>query len=262
MTAATPVGLFDANAFLGPLARRPPGAPEDAAALRRLLDEYGIDRALVTHTLAKWHDPSEGNARLMREIAGDARLVGCWVVLPATTGEVPPERDQVARLLDSGARAARLCPAAHRLSLEPWEVEGLLGALEERRVPLLLDCDVRHWSEARPWRFVEWAGRAYPRLPLVLVREPQANLRTLLPLLERCPHLALEASYFQVHDGIALVAERWGAHRLVFGTGLPEWDPGLAVTGLTYAGLDRQTLLSVAHGTLERLLAGAGSSSG
>jgi predicted TIM-barrel fold metal-dependent hydrolase len=248
--------VFDANAMVGPLARRPPGAPEDVEALCAVLDEYGIDRALVTHTYAKWHFPPAGNERLMREIEGSARLAACWVVLPAGTGEVPSEAEQVERLLAAGARAARLCPVAHGLTLEPWALDRLLGALAERRVPLLLDMDNNHWSEARPWRFLEWACRTFPHLPLVLLREPQANLRTLFPLLDRCPNLVVETSYFQVHDGIALVAERWGAHRLVFGTGLPIWDPGLPVAGLTYAGLSADDLAAVAGGTLQSLMDG------
>jgi predicted TIM-barrel fold metal-dependent hydrolase len=220
------------------------------------MDAYGIDRALVTHTYAKWFSPPAGNARLMDAIASNRRLAACWVVLPAGTGEVPPEETQVTELLAAGARAARLCPVAHRLSLEPWAVDRLLGALAARRVPLLLDLDNGHWSEARPWPFVAWAARTYPALPLVLLREPQANLRTLFPLLDRCPNVIVETSYFQVHDGLALVAERWGAGRLVFGTGLPLWDPGLPVTGLTYAGLSPPDLAAVAGGTLRRLLDG------
>jgi predicted TIM-barrel fold metal-dependent hydrolase len=248
--------FFDANAMVGPVPRRPPGAPEAAAALCRTMDDYGIDRALVAHTYAKWHTPPRGNELLTQEIAGNGRLAPCWVVLPAATGEAPPEEAQVAQLLAAGGRAARLCPVAHRLSLEPWEVDRLLGALAERRVPLLLDMDNAHWSEARPWRFVEWACRTYPRLPVVLLREPQANLRTLYALLDRAPNLVVETSYFQAHDGIAEVAARWGAARLVFGTGLPLWDPALPVTGLTYAGLAPADLAAVAGGTLRALLDG------
>ncbi len=158
--------------------------------------------------------------------------------------------------LAAGARAARLCPVAHRLSLESFEIAPLLEALAGARVPLLLDCDNVHWSEARPWGFLAWAASAYPDLPLVLLREPQANLRTLFPLLERCPNVVVETSYFQAHDGIALLAERFGPHRLVFGTGLPLWDPALPVTGLTYAGLSPAALAAVAGGTLSALLAG------
>ena len=68
--------------------------------------------------------------------------------------------------------------------------------------------------------------------------------------------LVIETSYFQAHDGIALVAERWGAHRLVFGTGLPIWDPGLPLAGLRFAGLSDADYAAVAGGTLPTLMAG------
>jgi predicted TIM-barrel fold metal-dependent hydrolase len=248
--------LFDANVLLGPQGQRPPGAPEDVPALLATMDAYGIVRGLVTHTIAKGHDPVTGNARLMAEGRGQDRLAACWVVLPAATGEVPPEPEQVDQLLKSGARAARLCPVAHRLSLESWEVDRLLGALAERHVPLLLDFDNRHWSEPRPWRFIEGCCRTYPRLPVVLLREAQANFRTLFALMDRCSNLIVETSYLQGHDAINLMVERWGAGRLVFGTGMPVYDPGMPIAGLTYAGLSPEALAGVAGGTLRGLMEG------
>lgn len=256
MPSCTPPSLFDSTALVGPLNQRPPGAPEDVPALLATMDHYGLSRALVTHTVAKWHDPMTGNARLMRELAGHTQLVACWVVLPSATGETPPEEEQVAHLLAAGARAARLCPAAHRLQLAPWVIDPLLGALAQRRVPLLLDFDTRHWSEELPWAGIERVARAYPALPIVLVRQGQADFRTLFPLLDRCPNLVVETSYLQGHDAIRPLVERWGAHRLVFGTGLPLWDPALPITGLTYAGLLPDDLRAVAGGTLQRLLEG------
>ncbi len=248
--------LFDANAFVGPLGTCPPGAPEDVPGLLAAMDTYGIARVLVTHSTAKWHDIATGNRRLTEELAGQDRLTACWTVMPASTGEVPEETEQVDQLLASGARVARLCPVAHRLSLEPWEVDRLLGALAERRVPLLLDFDNRHWSESRPWRFIEWACRTFPGLPVVLLRQGQADFRTLFILLDRCSNLIVETSYLQGHDAINLIAGRWGAHRLVFGTGMPVWDPALPIAGLTYAGLSPEALTAVARGTLQSLMEG------
>src|SRR5688500_6153965 len=91
--------LFDANVLLGPLRRQSPAAPQDVPGLVGALDAYGVQRALVTHTLAKWHHPTIGNRRLLEEIAGHPRLIPCWVLLPAATGEVPSEAEQVTDLL-------------------------------------------------------------------------------------------------------------------------------------------------------------------
>ncbi len=249
-------GLFDANVMLGPCPRRLTNALEDVPSLLATMDASGIQRALVTHAVAKWHDPATGNQRLVEELAGQDRLVGCWVVLPSHTGEVPSESEQVSQLLAAGVRAARLCPVTHRLSLEPFEIDPLLAALAERQVPLLLDFDNRHWSEPRPWSFLERACRGHSDLPVILLREPQGNLRTLYALLDHCPNLYLETSYLQGHDAIQLIVERWGAQRLVFGSGLPVWDPALPITGLSYAGLSPSDRSAVSSGTLDGLMEG------
>jgi hypothetical protein len=246
--------LFDSNVFLGPIPLRHDDTPDDVPRLLAVMDGNGISRALVTHGLAKWQHPAIGNRLVIEETKGVDRLAPCWVVMPSIAGEMPPEREQVAQLLDSGARAARLCTGINRLTLEPWELDTLLEALAERRVPLFLDSNIRHWSEPRPWAFIEWACRTYPTLPLVLLREPPANFRTLFTLMERYPNLYLETSYMQGHDAIALIAGRWGAERLIFGTGLPVWDPGMAITGLTYASFSVEERDTVAAGSLQRLI--------
>ena len=112
--------LFDANVFLGPVFLRHEDTPDDVPRLLAVMDENGISRALVTHGLAKWQHPAIGNRLVIEQTKGVDRLAPCWVVMPSIAGEMPPEREQVAQLRDSGARAARLCTGINRLTLEPW----------------------------------------------------------------------------------------------------------------------------------------------
>lgn len=248
--------LFDVNVLLGPLPHRPPGAPQDVASLLALLDAYDIRRALVTHTVAKWHDPTIGNERLLQAIADEPRLDACWVVMPAATGETPPETAQVARLLDAGARAARLCPKAHTLVLEPWVIEPLAGALADNRVPMLLDFDNAHYSEPRHWDFIAWLLEAFPDLPVILLRQSHADFRVLYPLLDRAQNLYVETSYLGGHSALLELVGRWGAERFIFGTGLPIFEPALPITTLSYGGLDPAARAGIAGGSLQRLLDG------
>ena len=46
----------------------------------------------------------------------------------------------------------------------------------------------------------------------------------------------------------------FGAERLIFGTGMPEYAPGPAVTLITYSGLDEEAKRQVAGDNLRRLL--------
>ena len=248
--------LFDVNVSLGPVPQRPPGAPVDAAGLLALLDEYDIGRALVSHTVAKWHHPTDGNERLLEAIAGEPRLAPCWVVMPAATGEVPPETEQVAQLLAAGARAARLCPKTHGLVLEPWVIAPLAEALAAKRVPVLLDFDNAHYSEPRHWDFIAWLLEAYPDLPVILLRQSHADFRVLFPLMNRSPNLYVETSYLGGHSALIELVERYGAERFIFGTGLPVFEPALPITTLSYGGLDPAARAGIAGKSLQRLLDG------
>lgn len=246
--------LFDVNVSIGPLPQRPPGSPVDAASLLALLDAYDIARALVTHTVAKWHHPTDGNERLLQVIAGEPRLSPCWVVMPAATGEVPPETEQVDQLLAAGARAARLCPKTHLLVLEPWVIEPLAQALADKRVPVLLDFDNAHYSEPRHWDFIAWLLAAFPDLPVILLRQSHADFRVLFPLLDRSPNLYVETSYLGGHSALIELVERYGAERFIFGTGLPIFEPALPITTLSYGGLDPAARAEIAGVSLQRLL--------
>ena len=248
--------LFDVNVSLGPLPQRPPGSPVDAASLLELLDAYDISRALVTHTVAKWHHPTDGNERLLRAIADEPRLLPCWVVMPAATGEVPPEAEQVDQLLAAGARAARLCPKTHLIVPEPWVVEPLAQALAEKRIPVLLDFDNAHYSEPRHWDFIAWLLEAFPDLPVILLRQSHADFRVLFPLLDRSPNLYVETSYLGGHSALIELVARYGAERFIFGTGLPIFEPALPITTLSYGGLAPAERAGIAGASLQRLLDG------
>jgi len=67
---------------------RPDGRTAGAASRRltrflREMDDFGIERAMVSHYLAEPF-PVRGNQRLLREIRGQGRLMPCWIVIPTT----------------------------------------------------------------------------------------------------------------------------------------------------------------------------------
>lgn len=248
------ITLFDANCSLGHSGTRV--GPVTAPQLEEALDRVGITQALVTHSHAVEYDPSEGNALLGRELAGHPRLQGCWVVMPPFTGEMPEPQALVEELISSGARAARLYPK--RVGpLREWVYGGLFGALEARRVPLLVDFELAHWGghmQGIDWDGLDWALSSYPQLPVVLLRVGQAVDRMLLPFLDRHPNLYLEMSYYIGSGALERTAGRVGAERLVFGTGQPQYAPGPAITLLTYSGLSQEDKEKVGAGNLQRLL--------
>ena len=227
--------LFDANCILGRRSIHTPlGQPSTAPELIAEMDRLGIAESLVVHAMAIDGHPAEGNERLMREIEGQPRLHPCWVLLP-TCGEMPPPASLVATMKERGVRAARMCPVRHRYLFTQGNVGDLLAELEKARMPLFCDFDMLSWSEEKTdWRSLDELCGRYPRLPFIIVGEGFGAPRRVFPLWQRHHNLHLETSYFQVHQGLSHVANRFGTGRLLFGTGLPVRAPGPPLTQLRY----------------------------
>lgn len=251
------MGLFDGNCMVGPWRERKPHSYTDVDGLITAMERYGINEALVYHSLAKHFHPTTGNHELMTCIRGRANLHPCWVLLPHHTGEMSPPKELLSEMAEAGVRAVRLCPKAHELTLAPWCVGDLLEALAAHRVPIIVDFDNLHWGELVDWQGLAWMCAEFPDLPVIATRMSIASDRRLYPLLEQCPNLYIELSYYQVHRGIEALAERFGAERMIFGSGMPVFDPGLPLAGLSYSGVSDDDYTKIAEGNLRRLLEGA-----
>jgi len=239
---------FDVNCFLG---KWPDGGPtlDGATALLGAMDRLGIARALVRHSLG-WHDvPPLGNSVLMAEIAGhEGRLFPCWAALPPATGEMGSMEQWLAALIRSGVRAVCLYPATHGYPLTAWQCDDLLGPLAERRYVLLLELTEVQWES------LHWLCATYGELRVVVLNTYYRVLRPLYALLDAHPNLYVDSSTLCGFRAIEDLCGRFGAERLLFGTGQPRADGAGAVAMLNYASLDEAQIRAVSAGNLERLL--------
>jgi len=242
-----PRSLIDVNAALGPW---PHGDCEalDVPSLLARLDALGVGRAVVYHTVAATYDAAIGNARLLAEIAGQDRLVPCFVLGPLETGEHGDAATLAARLENQGVRAVRVLPRDHAWSLGSREAHLLGETLAAAGLPIFVDLVQTGWDE------VDALASLVPSLHIVVCRVGYRELRRLLPLLDRHHNLYCDLSYFAAHDGVEEIAARFGAARLLFGTGMPECEPAGALARLTFADLSDEDAELVAHGNAERLL--------
>lgn len=249
---------FDANCRVGRFNRwtgREPITPEE---LLRALDHYGIHEALVTSSLAREYHPVDGNEQVMRLVEGQPRLHPAWAGLPPRSRELPPAADLVAEMEERGVRALFLYPRQYRLTLDDWCVDEMLGPLAERRVPLFIcpsDMVAGSPPDQTDWPGVVRLCRAFPDLP-VIVTETRIlrTLRTVYQALDACPNLHIDMSALWLHHLVEFVAREWGAHRLVFGSDLPERDPGATLGQLAFSDICPEDLAAIAGGNLRRLL--------
>jgi predicted TIM-barrel fold metal-dependent hydrolase len=240
--------LFDINCAIGPW-------PSDRVRYETVegllaeMERLGIDRALVSHTLARTYDPVQGNQTLMQEIAGHEQLVPCWTLLPPSCGEMGSVQDMLGDLAQAGIRAVRLYPQEHTFSLADWQCGDLFAALAERRYVVLVDLAQTNWSE------IEHVCQTYPQLAVIVTWIGYRQLRPLFALLQRCSNLYCDLSNLSTYLGVEEVLSCFGSERLVFGTGLPIADPGGPIARVFYTDAPAADIAAIAHGTIEYLLA-------
>lgn len=238
--------LTDVSTALG----RHPRAAIGSVSAKELLatmDGYGISTAVVSNLASRWHDPEAGNRELLATLAGADRLLPCWTVLPGTCGEIAAATDFVAEAVEAGVVAARAFPADHRYDLDGPDLDDLHAALSAAGLPLLVEVSQTSWPA------VEAVATRHPELVLVVGDVGYRSLRTIAGVLGRCPNVRLDLSYLSSHCGLEWLAARFGAERLLFGTGWPLRDPAESVTRLLWSELDDEAVEMIGSRNAETL---------
>ena len=246
--------IFDMNCMLGPTRTDREPCFRTSGALLAEMDRLGISEALVHASHAEMGHPADANARVVEATRSHPRLHPCWAVLPPGTGELPEPRELVAQMRAQGVRAARIFPGVHVFPLLERILRPLLKALAEAGIPLILDQGRTSWSQLTDWRAVFEIAEAHPTLPLVLIREGGATARALFGVWDAFPNIYIEASYVQESRIVEEITGRFGHRRLLFGTGMPAWDPGGPLGLLEGARISEHQRADIAGNTLRRLL--------
>ena len=240
--------LIDCNCMVG---RRSTPTPENNLSVQQILEELsysGIDRALITHAFSRDYDPRIGNEKVSELGSRYPQFVPSYVLLPHHTGDFPGG-DELLRYMESGgARAARLFPQAHSYGLGETWCGVLFATLEEASIPVFLDLDQTDWRE------IDQVLAHHPDLDLVLLRVGYRIDRWLYPLMKRYSGLRIEPAFYTLHRGIESITKTFGPGRQVFGTGLPQWNPGAAIAALQYAEIDSESRRQIGSENLETLL--------
>ncbi len=245
-----PAEFFDINLTLGR-----PNIPkyrwtENFGEMKADLARFRITGGLVRHTLSEYGHPPTGNSRIAEELAGDDDFRPVWAALPHHTGEFPGPRQMTELVRESSVAAVVVYPKGHGFSLRETVSGGMLDALEEAAVPLLIP------QPQVSLEVVEQVARAHPELPIALVGVPYQLSRDLYALLEARGNVFVETSYYMVHKGIEEFCRLFGAERLLFGSNYPTYHPGSAVAGVNYADISDEDKKLIAGENAGRLLKG------
>ena len=242
------IPFFDCNTMVGRVPAPPPGFFHEPAQLLAEMDRAGIQQALTFHASGQHHSPEDGNRLALEATADSDRLTPCWVGQPHHTGEMPPSEDLVRQMRDAGAGALRLFPTEHQFRLGEWTCGELFDALADSGCPVLMSISHTNWDE------IASVLEAHPTLNLIVLDVYYRVDRHAYPLMARFPGLRIETATYCGHREVEKVCERFGADRLVFGTGLPLRDPGAAISRIMYAEVSDDEKAVIASGNLRRLV--------
>jgi predicted TIM-barrel fold metal-dependent hydrolase len=243
--------LFDACCWLGRPLEPAFTTVDQWPQLKAALTRYGIRRAVISHSAGVTCGAEEGNRAVLDAIERAEDFVAGVTLVPEMARGAQWHallRGLVARR----ARLVRLFPAAHNYLLTFTLRDGMLDALREHRLPLVV------WNTQTTWPAIAAVCEHFPDLTVV-VEGVQRKLfydnRVFYELLDRFPNLFLETHNLVNYLGLDDLVRRFGSERLLFGSFFPHLDPNAAAMLLTDGEMSQRDRENIAHGNLERLLA-------
>jgi hypothetical protein len=187
-------------------------------ALLRLMQRHGVDRACVTSARAFVYDFVEGNQETLEICAAHEALLPGTVIDPRRFLEC---RDEIASARDRGFRLFRLFPDEQGWTADSPAFTRLLPDFAEAGLPVAAPSRIGLGPLLRAWGDVD--------LPLILSGVTYWDLADVLAMMEAHPRVCLDTSLLNSPGAIELICERFGAERVLFGSGalLNEMAPAL-----------------------------------
>lgn len=209
--------IIDVNAVIGKIVF--PHEPPTAEKLLRDMDQYGIDRSVISHELAKM-DHKRGNAAAAAICQNDAGRFGlCARIDPGLSGRSLGEsEDLLTELERSAPECIVIGPTEQKVPFTPFYWDGVLSAADRLGMPVLLD----EACEPPLFRELPEIAAGYPHAKFIVCGAGLTHHRVILSLLEQTGNVYFTTAKMLDNRQIEDICTRGGAGRLLFGTGYPD----------------------------------------
>jgi predicted TIM-barrel fold metal-dependent hydrolase len=251
--------LFDAHVTVGRHLKLRKNGLHTAEDLLAEMDHYGIAEALVVDSLSRENHPKDGNRRILEVTKSSPRLHRGWSAMPSgIKSEQLPPYDFVNEMTRQQVGALFLYPNQYFFNLSDWSIDALLEPIAASKVPVFInpvESNGKGGSDATDWDGVVALCKRWPSIPVIISENRiRRSQRLLYKALDACPNLHLELSAYWLHRGIEYITERWGAKRLLFGSGWPNFGQHMTLATLTTAEISDQNKRLIAGDNLRELL--------
>ena len=244
--------FFDAYCALGAPMNDGIHFAKGVAELYAEMDRMGVERALVRYNNME-NGPVFANDKIAALLKDDAdgRLLGVWHILPEQCDELPHGNAFFTAMASNRIAALTHLAGPERWVPCPLTIGPVMEAARERRIPFLTSH--RHYVD-------DWVGlyrfiQEFPENIFIVIPDSLWGVdRQVRPLIEHFPNVYLETSTFWLPEGLRDIALKYGAKRIVYGSGFPQYNQGNMMSVIRHLELDEADKRLIASGNLERLL--------
>lgn len=239
--------LFDANGSFG---KKSSGSPEFPTMADRLafMNRFGIARSLVWNVESVQNHAGSSNRMMLDQIRNTPGAKGRIIPALSVSGLMPYEEGAleglVGQMKEGGTRALRFANVFGRLTLR--QLEPVMKVIRKRKPFIVMRFDQAGVEDLAAF------AEQYPDIPLILTEVMWGPCITVFDLMRRRKNILVDLSWMHTFDAVELIVDRFGADRVVFGTGYKAHN-GAAIAALARANITENQRRLIACGNLERL---------
>lgn len=237
--------IIDANTLFGsmwPLERR----DISLTKLKGEMNRFGVDRALTLSAKGIFYDHILGNDETNEVCSGDPRFIPALTVDPRRF--IGYDKEIEKRKLE-GFKILRLFPEHQGFTIRSSHVKRIAGVAMERDLPLMI-------CAQEGIAIILELLREFRKLRVILVGMGYSEVAELLIAMEEHENLYVETRLLDSLDGIGMIVEKFGAERLIFGSGAPLGYVGSSLNIIRHAPISEAEKGAILAGSIMGLVGG------
>ena len=239
--------FIDCNCSFGITRKAMPFMLKDKEEIKKELQKLNVVKAIVSHSSQKEFDLIYGNERVVSEVRNDDFFLPTMYLIPLETEEYKTI-DEIDKFIDENSiKTITLSPSVHNFSPSVWNMREIYDYISQKKLPVLMS------KNDYPFDLMYSILSEFKNLNVIYTDLGYTSDRSVMNLLKIFDNLHIETSSYGTLDGIEFITEKYGAERLVFGSGMPYFSAGASVSRILFANISDENKERIAYKNILRL---------